>query len=50
VHVDLPAELAPGRYRLKVDLVDELVCWFSDLGHSTVPTIDLVVARRPDVE
>jgi SAM-dependent methyltransferase len=46
VPVDLPIDLLPGRHRLKVDLVDELVCWISDLGHSTVPTIELDI-RRP---
>ncbi|MEP7116846.1 MAG: class I SAM-dependent methyltransferase [Acidobacteriota bacterium] len=28
---DLPPALPPGDYLLKVDLVDEFVCWFSDL-------------------
>ena len=31
VHVRVPATVAPGRYTLAVDLVDELICWFSDL-------------------
>jgi hypothetical protein len=44
-HVELPADLQRGRHRLKIDLVDEFVCWFSDLGHSTAPTFDLDVTR-----
>jgi hypothetical protein len=27
----VPASLPPGAYTVKVDLVDELICWFSDL-------------------
>ena len=34
--VDVPPALPPGDYLLKVDLVDEFVCWFSDLA-SNVP-------------
>jgi hypothetical protein len=30
--VDLPPTLAPGTYVIKVDLVDEFVCWFSDVA------------------
>lgn len=30
--ITLPADLPPGDYTLRIDLVDELVCWFSDLG------------------
>lgn len=26
----LPEDLEPGAYRLQIDLVDEMVCWFSD--------------------
>ena len=29
--MDVPRDLPPGDYVLKVDLVDELVCWFSDI-------------------
>jgi hypothetical protein len=29
--LDLPASVVPGEYVLKVDLVDEFVCWFSDI-------------------
>lgn len=28
--VDVPATLPPGDYVVKVDLVDEFICWFSD--------------------
>ena len=31
VRVALPAGVGPGRFTLVVDLIDELVCWFSDL-------------------
>lgn len=34
--IALPADLAPGDYTLRLDLVDELVCWFGDLGVSPV--------------
>ncbi len=30
--VELPASLPPGEYLVKVDLVDEFVCWFSDVA------------------
>jgi SAM-dependent methyltransferase len=33
VTVSLPRELAPGVYKLTFDLVNELICWFSDLGN-----------------
>jgi SAM-dependent methyltransferase len=33
VTVSLPRELAPGIYKLSFDLVNELICWFSDLGN-----------------
>ncbi len=29
--VDVPATLPPGDYVVKVDLVDEFICWFSDI-------------------
>jgi len=32
VIVDLPPTLAAGHYVVKVDLVDEFVCWFSDIA------------------
>jgi len=28
--VEVPATLPPGQYVVKVDLVDEFICWFSD--------------------
>jgi SAM-dependent methyltransferase len=27
----VPTDLPPGQYELRVDLVDELICWFSDV-------------------
>ena len=34
--VSFPAPTTPGRYVLQVDMVDEHVHWFSDLGHAGV--------------
>jgi SAM-dependent methyltransferase len=34
MRVRLPATLPPATYTLAVDLIDELVCWFSDLDPS----------------
>ena len=31
VRLPVPADIEPGEYELRFDLVDELVCWFSDL-------------------
>ena len=31
VRVRIPDSIAPGRYVLAIDLIDELMCWFSDL-------------------
>jgi SAM-dependent methyltransferase len=46
VSVDLtlpvPTDLEPGEYELRFDLVNELVCWFSDLPHNT-PSVCAVV-------
>jgi SAM-dependent methyltransferase len=44
----LRAPLAPGRYRLKLDLVMELVCWFEQRGSPPLE-VDLVVTEEtPD--
>ncbi len=40
--VEVPATLPPGDYLVKVDLVDEFICWFSDLP-STQPSEHRVV-------
>ncbi len=32
IMIVVPADLTPGRYRLQFDMVDELICWFSDLS------------------
>lgn len=32
LHVEVPASLPPGDYVVKVDLVDEFICWFSDVA------------------
>jgi hypothetical protein len=29
--MDLPVDPTPGEYVVKIDLVDEFVCWFSDV-------------------
>jgi hypothetical protein len=42
--VDIPSSLPPGGYVLKVDLVDEFVCWFSDLAPNVPREHHLVVA------
>lgn len=34
--VPLPPAIGPGRYRLRFDMVDELICWFSDVGSTPV--------------
>ena len=43
IEVTLPANLPPGPYTLAFDMVDELVCWFSDLRPDTVVTRRVVV-------
>jgi SAM-dependent methyltransferase len=42
--LQVPGELTPGTYELRFDLVNELVCWFSDLPGNTPHTV------RVDVE
>ena len=32
VKVDMPANVPPGEHRFQIDLVNEQVCWFGDLG------------------
>jgi hypothetical protein len=40
VYVTPPENLSPGAYELRFDMVNELVCWFSDVGSpSTVFTV-----------
>ena len=41
--VTIPTTLAPGRYGLAVDLVDEWICWFSDATVEAPPVHQLVV-------
>jgi SAM-dependent methyltransferase len=43
VKLVVPSSIAPGSYRLHFDLVDELICWFSDLPHNTPQSFDVVV-------
>jgi ubiquinone/menaquinone biosynthesis C-methylase UbiE len=38
-----PVNLPPGRYELKFDMVDELLCWFEDAG--ATPVIRSLVVR-----
>ena len=40
--VEVPATLPPGDYVVKVDLVDEFICWFSD-NPSSQPAVHRVV-------
>ena len=40
--IDVPAPAAPGKYKLKFDLVYEGVAWFEEVGSSTT-TKDLRV-------
>jgi hypothetical protein len=41
--IALPADLEPGRYLLQFDLVDELVCWFSDASDKAPDTHAIIV-------
>jgi SAM-dependent methyltransferase len=43
VAIELPADLPPGEYLLQFDLVDELVCWFSDVSAELASTHPIVV-------
>ena len=36
VSVDIPEDIPPGEYRFQIDLVDEQICWFGDLGGSVL--------------
>ncbi len=42
--ITLPDALAPGRYGLVFDLVDEWICWFSDATVETPPVHSLLVS------
>lgn len=42
--IALPADLAPGAYRLRFDMVDERIAWFEQFG-STVVELALTVER-----
>jgi SAM-dependent methyltransferase len=46
VTLSLPRDLSPGLYTLSFDLVNELVCWFSDLGNVPI-THSLSVSVSP---
>jgi SAM-dependent methyltransferase len=43
VSMKLPKTLSPGAYELRFDLVDELICWFSDLPDNVPHTVRVVV-------
>lgn len=45
IELNVRAPLPPGRYRLALDLVDELKRWFGEVG-SHVPQIEVEVAPR----
>jgi hypothetical protein len=44
IQLAIPADLPAGEYELVVDLVNELVCWFSDLPGNEVDRQPLVVS------
>lgn len=44
ISLAVPPSFPPGAYVLRLDLVDELVCWFSDLG---VAPVDLPLDITP---
>lgn len=39
----VPADIQPGPYRVQFDLVDELICWFSDLSTDTPLTYSIEI-------
>jgi SAM-dependent methyltransferase len=41
--ISLPAELLAGDYQLRIDLVDELICWFGDIPGAVAATYRLAV-------
>lgn len=43
VRLDAPATIAPGSYDLRVDLVNELVCWFADRNGAETPRARILV-------
>jgi SAM-dependent methyltransferase len=45
--LQLPADLGAGRYRLEIDLVNELRNWFSDLDPAPLPHVALNVRKAP---
>lgn len=46
--ITLPADLQPGPCTLAFDMVDEFVCWFSDLKPDTVVSRHVVVTSTPE--
>jgi len=44
IQLPIPADLKPGEYEVVVDLVNELVCWFSDLPGNEPDRQPLVVS------
>ena len=42
--IDIPKDLAPGPYELRIDLVDELICWFSDIPGNAPYTLQVKIA------
>ena len=43
VTLPVPADLEPGEYEVRFDLVNELVCWFSDLPSNTAYIRDITI-------
>jgi hypothetical protein len=44
IQLPIPADVKPGEYALVVDLVNELVCWFSDLPGNEAHRQPLIIA------
>ena len=49
LNLEVPSTMPPGAYVLKVDLVDEFVCWFSDLApnRASEHRITVTASRTP---
>lgn len=48
--ISVPSTVAAGRYLLKFDAIDELVCWFSDLDPDAGCVRGLTVAPAGEPE
>jgi len=45
VSIELPLDIPAGRYELFFDLVDEQICWFSDLSPTTTTVRSTIIIR-----